>query len=92
MPMPKKDDNSSDNFGLYEDEKSTPEAQDIERDHKDLVGESSDTGSHTRAGHAPYNELFGNELSSLLREVKFSEQEFPAGTSVSNIKYDHPRS
>ena len=92
MPMPGEDDNASDNFGPYEDERSTPEAQDIEGDHRDLVGESSDTGSRARAGHTPQDGLLGSESSSSLTEVRFSEQEFPAGTPISNIKYDHPRS
>ena len=50
MPMPGEDDNASDNFGPYEDERSTPKTQDIEGDHRDLVGESSDTRSRARAG------------------------------------------
>ena len=53
MPMPGEDDNASDNFGPYEDEGSTPEAQDIEGDHRDLVGKSSDTRSRARAGRTP---------------------------------------
>lgn len=32
MPILEKDDNISDNFGPYEDEKFTPKAQDIEGD------------------------------------------------------------
>ena len=40
MSIPGEDDNLSDNFGPYEDEESTPEAQDIEKDHRDLVGKS----------------------------------------------------
>ena len=92
MPMPGEDDNASDNFGPYEDERSTPKAQDIEGDHRDSVGESSDTGSRARAGRTPQDGLLGSESSSSLTEVRFSEQEFPAGTPVSNIKYDHPGS
>ena len=92
MPMPGEDDNASDNFGPYEDEGSIPEAQDIEGDHRDLVGESSDTRSRTRARRTLQDGLFGSESSSSLREVRFSEQEFPTGTPVSNIKYDHPGS
>ena len=37
------DDNTSDNFGPYKDGKSTSEVQDIEKDHRNLVGKSSDT-------------------------------------------------
>ena len=89
MPMPREDDNTLDNFRLYEDKESTSEAQDIERDHKDLGGESSNTGSRAIARHTPQDGLLESESSSSLREVRFSEQEFPAGTLVSNIKYDH---
>ena len=53
MPMPGEDDNTSDNFGSYENEKSTPEAQDIEKGYKDLVGKSSDTRNCTRVGRTP---------------------------------------
>ena len=92
MPMPGEDDNASDNFGLYGDEESTPEAQNIEEDQRNLVGESSDIGSHIRVGRTPQDSLLGSQSSSSLREVRFSEQEFLIGTLVSNIKYDHPRS
>ena len=86
------DDNASDNFGSYKNEDSIPKTQDIKRDHRDLVGKSSDTESRARVGHTPQNRLLGSELSSSLREVKFSEQEFLTSTPVSNIKYDHPGS
>ena len=89
VSMPGKNDNASDKFRLYEDEESIPEAQDREEDHRHLVGESSDTGSRARARRTPQDRLPGNELSSSLREVRFSEQEFSAGIPVSNIKYDH---
>ena len=92
MPMPEEDYNVSDNFGSYEDEGSIPEAQDIEEDHRNLVGKSSDTRSHTKTRRTPQDGLLGSESSSSLREVGFSEQEFSAGIPVSNIKYDHPRS
>ena len=89
MPMPEEDDNVSDNFGFYKDEKSTTEMQDIERDHRDLVGENSDTRSCARAGRTSQDRLFESRSPSSLREVRFSEQELPTGTPVSNIKYDH---
>ena len=92
MPMLGEDDNSSDNFGPYEHEGSTLEAQDIEGDFRDSVGKSSDTGNRARAGHTLQDGLLGIELLSSLREVRFNKQEFPASTPVSNIKYDHPRS
>ncbi len=69
------------------------EEQDIEGDHRNLVGKRSDTRSHTRdclSGRTPQNGLLVSESSSFLREVRFSEQEFPTGIPVSNIKYHHP--
>ena len=39
---------------------------------------------------SPQNKLLGNELSSSVREIKFSKQKFPAGIPISNIKYYHP--
>ncbi len=94
-PIPKEDENTSDNFGLHGDEKSILEEQDIEVDHRNSVGKSSDTGSHARdglSGRTPQDGLFASESSSSLREVRFREQEFPAGISVSDIKYHHPDS
>lgn len=41
--------------------------------------------------HTPQDRLFGIELSSSLRKVKFCEQEFAASILVSNIKYNHSR-
>ena len=67
----------------------------MEEDHRDLVGKSSDTGSRARdglSGHTPLARLLANESSLSLREVKFGEQEFPAGKHVSDIKYHHPGS
>ncbi len=92
-PIPGKDDNTSGNFGLYEDEKSTLEEQDIKADYRNLVSESSDIGSHARDGlsrHTPQARLLGSESSSSLREVRFSDQEFAASTPIFNIKYNHP--
>ena len=92
LPMLGEDDNVSDNFGLYEDEKSIPEAQDIEKDHRDLVGKSSDSGSCAKEEYTSQDGLLGSESSSSLKEVRFNKQEFPAGTLVFNIKYDYLRS
>ena len=86
------DDNALDNFGPYKNEESTPVAQNIKGDHRNLVGKSSDTGSCARAGRTLQDGLLGNESSSFLREVRFSEQEFSADIPVFNIKYDHPGS
>lgn len=43
--MSEEDNNTSDNFGLHLDKKSTLDEQDIQRDHKDLVSKSSNTGT-----------------------------------------------
>ena len=67
---------------------------DIEGDHKNLGGKSSNIGSRTKNGlseHTPQDVLFGSELSLFLREFRFGNQEFAAGTFVSNIKYNHSR-
>ncbi len=95
MPIPEEDENTSDNFGLREDEESILEEKDIEGDHRNLVSESSDTVSNAKdglSGRTPQDGLLARELSSSLREVRFSEQEFSAGIPVSNIKYQHPGS
>ena len=80
-------------MGLHKDEKLTLEEQDIEEDHRNLGGESLDTGSCARdslSGRTLQTRRFGSELSSFLRKVRFSNQEFTAGIPVSNIKYNHP--
>ena len=48
--MTGKDDNASDNFRSYEDKKFTSKAQNIEEDHRDLVGKSSNTGNRVKIG------------------------------------------
>ena len=68
------------------------EAQDIERDHWDSISKSSDTGSCAKAGHISHDGLLRSESLFSLREVRFSEQKFPTGTPVSNIKFDYPGS
>ena len=73
MPMPKEDDNISDNFGTYEAEISIPEAQDMERTSRNSVDKSSDTESRVRAEHTSEDGLLGSESSSSLREVSLSE-------------------
>ena len=80
------------NFGPHEDEKSILQEQDIERDHKNLGGKSSDPENRARDGlarHTLQTGLFGIELSSSLREIRFSDQEFAAGIFIFNIKYNH---
>ena len=93
MSMPGEDDNSSEYFGSHENEKYILNEQNIEGDHRDLVGKSSDTKSRAKddlSGRTPQDGLLASQLSSSLKEVKFSEQEFPAGKPVSNIKYHYP--
>ncbi len=68
------------------------EEQNIERDHRNLVDESLDTGSRVKdslSGRSPQTGLFGSKLSLSLREVRFSDQEFAIGKLISNIKYNH---
>ncbi len=92
-PIPGEEDNASGNFGPNEDGESPLEKQDIEGDHKNSVGESSDTRSRARdglSGRTHQAGLLGSESSSSLREVRFSDQEFAVGTPISNIKYNHP--
>lgn len=93
MPIPKKNDDISENFGSYEDEKSKLEEQDIKGDHKNSVGKSLDIESHAKngfSGHMPQDGVHASELSSFLKDVSFGEQEFSTGEPLSNIKYYHP--
>lgn len=85
------DDNLSDNLGSYKDEKPAIERLDIEKDDKNYISKSSDTESCTRdifSEHTLQDWLFRRELLASLREIKFSDQEFIAGISISNIKYN----
>ncbi len=94
IPIPREGDNASRNFGLHEDEESILEEQDIEGDHRNFVGKRLDTRSrvsNSLSGRTLQAGLLGSELSSSLKEVRFSDQEFAAGTPVSNIKYNYPR-
>ena len=76
IPISEKDHNALKNFGLYEDEKSTLKEQDIKGDYINLVSKSSDTRSCIKDGlsrHISQDGLLASELSSFLREVRFSE-------------------
>lgn len=95
MPIQRKNDNTLDNFRFYEDKKSILEAQDTKRDYRDLVDENSDTRNRTKnslSGYTIQDELLESELSSFLREIWFSKQQFPAGTPISHIKYHYLQS
>ena len=62
---------------------------------KDLAGKSLDIESRAKNGlsrHTPQAGLLASELSSFLRVIKFSKQEFPADKLISDIKYHHPGS
>lgn len=65
--IPGEDDNILENFGSYENEKSTLKEQDIEKNHEKLAGKSSNTRSCVKnglSGHTPQDKLFTSELSS----------------------------
>ena len=90
MLMLEEDDNVLENFGPYEDEEFIMKKQEIEGDQRDLVGKSLDTRSRAKdglSGHTPQAELFANELSSFLKEVRFGEQMFPTSKPILDIKY-----
>ncbi len=56
------------------------------------MGKSSDTRSCVKDSLSrctPQDGLLASELSSSLKEVRFSKQEFSAGISVSDIKYHY---
>ena len=90
--MPKKDENVSDNFGPYKDEKSRLKAQDIKGNHKDMVNKCSDTRSRARIRRTFSDGLLGSKSLLSLKEVRFYEKKFPAGILISNIKYNYLRS
>ena len=90
MPIQGDDYNASNIFRPYKDEESTLEKQDIERDYTNLVRENSNTGSRAKNGlseRIPQNGLLASESLSFFREVRFSEQKFPVGKPISDIKY-----
>ena len=64
------------NFRPYKDEKLILKEQNFEEDHINLGDKSSDTKSRVRNGLARCTSqagLLGSELSSSLREVRFSD-------------------
>ena len=62
MLMPGEENYASDNFGLYKNDKSIPKVQDIKRDYKDLLDESTNIKSRTKGGSTLQNVLLGNKL------------------------------
>ena len=94
MPMARKDNNQSDNFGFHKDKKPILEGLDIEEDDINLASKSLDTGSYIRnilLRRILWAGLLGSELSSFLREIKFSNEGIAASTSVFNIRYNQLR-
>ena len=74
--MAGKDNDVSKNFVPYEVEKSTLKKQKIKGNQRDSIGKNSDIGSRVKnglSGHTFQAGLFVNELSSSLKEVRFSE-------------------
>ena len=74
MPMSKEDDNRSDNLVLYKDEKSTNKVEDIEEDHKNMVGKGSNTERCIKDSFSGYifeNRMLRSELSLSLKDVRF---------------------
>ena len=71
--MPGENNNTLDNFGTYEDKKFIPEVQNIEEDQRNLISKSSAIGSRARAGCTLQDGLLRSDLSSSLKEVRFSE-------------------
>lgn len=87
-----KNDNTLKNFRSLKDKEFIWEKQDIERDHRNFVDKSLDTKSRAKnnlSERTLQDGLLINKLSSFLKKVKFSEQEFPTSKSISNIKYHH---
>ena len=85
IPMPGEDNNAPEYFGLHKDKKYILNQQDIEGDCGDLVGKSSDTRIDGKDGLSKYTSqvgLLASEWSSSLKEMRFSEQKFPAGKPI----------
>ena len=92
-PIPREDENASENIRPYEYEKLKLEKQDIQKDYRNLGAESLDTGCHARDDllrYIPQAGLLGSKSLSSLREIRFSDQEFIAGTPISKIKFNYP--
>lgn len=85
------------NYSIHYKEEKYPlgnKTSDDEEDQKNLLDKSSDNKSvrDMLPRHTPQDGLFASELSSFLREVRFSKQEFPASKPILDIKYHHPGS
>ena len=94
ISIPGEDENVSENVEPHKDEELILEEQDIKKDHRNLGGKSLNTGSCAKDGlsrQTSQTGLLEYKLSSSLREVRFSDQEFAAGIPISNIKYNNPK-
>lgn len=70
------DNNISEDFGLYEDEKFILKEQNIEKDHENLVDKSLNTRSCVKDSLSKYtsqDKLSICKSSSFLKEVRFNE-------------------
>lgn len=68
-PILEEDDNTLNNIGSYENKKSIPKKQNIEKNHIKLASKSSDTGSRARDGlseYTPQDRLLVRESSASL--------------------------
>ena len=90
--MPGKDDNVSNHIVYYEEDEYILERQDMEKNYIDLINKSLDIRNcigDMMSERIFQDGLLRSELSSFLRKVRFSEQEFPAGIPIFNIKYHY---
>lgn len=88
-----KNDDGSENFGLYKDENFILKEQDIEKNCRDLIGKSSNNRSRAKdglLGCIPQNKLYVSEWLLILKEVSFGKQKFFVSKPVSEIKYYDP--
>ena len=75
MPISEENDNSSNNFRPYKNEKSTLEAKDIEKNHIDWISKSSATKKHAKDSLSVYisqDGLLRSELLSSLKKIRFN--------------------
>lgn len=72
--------------------RNTLDKENLKKDYRDLVSQSSDFGSCKRdslLGRITQDEFFANESLLSLKEVIFIEQKFSTSKPVSDIKYYH---
>lgn len=90
--MAGEDHNLSDNFQSHNNEIPVLEQLEIEENDMNLVSKSLDTKNHIRnmlSNFTSQDGLLKSELLTSLKKIRFSDQEFAAGTSPSNIRYNH---